>query len=213
MLNKIENISLNPNSRNEVKSLKKDSSVNHSGKKESFTDTITFSSALLFLSQLKWRLKKIEHHSQEELEIEIVANDISYSAIINLKNPSVKNILMKLQNEFPFKHNKSIYLVNLEFNYRKTDLSDEEELYESVNRLFYRIPSYEYAEAKEISSTFFYELLEGNESDLTETLSYVYHNLVAFSDKLTEKNNSELINNSEPNEPSLRINQILVNHI
>lgn len=212
MLNKIENISLNPNSRNEIKSSKKDLPINHLAKKENFSDTITFSAALLFLSHIKWRLKKINHISQEELEIEIIANDISYSAIVNLKNPAVKNIPIKIQNEFPFKHNKSIYTIHLEFNYQKFDVVDEEELYEPVNKLFYRIPSYEYEGEKEISSTFFYEILEGNESDLLKTLSSVYWKMILFADKLTEKNNAGELNNSETTEQLIRLNKILVIH-
>lgn len=212
MLNKIENITLNPNSRNEIKSSKKDLPINHLAKKENFSDTITFSAALLFLSQLKWRLKKINHISQEELEIEVIANDISYSAIINLKSPAVKNIVIKIQNEFPFKHNKSIYTINLEFNYQKFDFVDEEKLYEPVNKLFYRIPSYEYEGEKEISSTFFYEILEGNESDLSITLSSVYWNMVLFTDKLTEKNNSVELNNSETAEQFISLKQISISH-
>uniref|UniRef100_A0A832D125 Uncharacterized protein n=1 Tax=Ignavibacterium album TaxID=591197 RepID=A0A832D125_9BACT len=212
MLNKIENITLNPNSRNEIKSSKKDLPINHLAKKENFSDTITFSAALLFLSQLKWRLKKINHISQEELEIEVIVNDISYSAIINLKSPAVKNIVIKIQNEFPFKHNKSIYTINLEFNYQKFDFVDEEKLYEPVNKLFYRIPSYEYEGEKEISSTFFYEILEGNESDLSITLSSVYWNMILFTDKLTEKNNSVELNNSETAEQFISLKQISISH-
>lgn len=212
MLNKIENITLNPNSRNEIKSSKKDLPINHLAKKENFSDTITFSAALLFLSQLKWRLKKINHISQEELEIEIIANDISYSTIINLKSPAVKNILIKIQNEFPFKHNKSIYTINLEFNYQRFDFVDEAKLYEPVNKLFYRIPSYEYEGEKEISSTFFYEILEGNESDLLITLSSVYLNMILFADKLTEKNNAIELNNAETAEQFISLKQISISH-
>lgn len=212
MLNKIENITLNPNSRNEIKSSKKDLPINHLAKKENFSDTITFSAALLFLSQLKWRLKKINHISQEELEIEIIANDISYSTIINLKSPAVKNIVIKIQNEFPFKHNKSIYTINLEFNYQRFDFVDEGKLYEPVNKLFYRIPSYEYEGEKEISSTFFYEILEGNESDLLITLSSVYLNMILFTDKLTEKNNAIELNNAETAEQFISLKQISISH-
>ncbi|WP_337865657.1 hypothetical protein [Ignavibacterium sp.] len=212
MLNKIENITLNPNSRNEVKSSKKDLPINHLTKKENFSDTITFSAALLFLSQLKWRLKKVNHISQDELEIEIIADEISYSTIINIKDPAIKNIIIKMQNEFPFKHNKMFYTVTAEFNYQKFDLSEEEKSYEPVNKLFYRIPSYEYEGEKEISSTFYYELIEGNDTNLIKTLSSVYHNMVLFSDKLTEKNNSAIFNNTESLEPLIRINRIEIHN-
>ncbi|MFN3872088.1 MAG: hypothetical protein ACK4R9_03720 [Ignavibacterium sp.] len=213
MLNKIENITLNPNSRNDIKSPKKDLPVHHLSKKESFSDTITFSAALLFLSQIKWKLKKIHHISQDELEIEIIANDISYSTIVNLKEPSVKDLNFKIQNEFPFKHNKSLYSISLSFNYQNFESADEEKLYEPVNKLFYRIPSYEYADEKEISSTFYYELLEGIESDLIESLSIIYRNMIQFSDKLTGKNNLNAIDNQEKAEKMIKINKILINHI
>lgn len=212
MLNKIENITLNPNSRNEIKSSKKDLPINHLAKKENFSDTITFSAALLFLSHIKWRLKKINHISQEELEIEIIANDISYSAVVNLKSPAVKNIPIKIMNEFPFKHNKSIYTIYLEFNYQKFDVTGEENLYEHVSKLFYRIPSYEYEGEKEISSTFFYEILEGNETDLSKTLSSVYWNMILFADKLTEKNNAAELNNAKTAEQFISLNKILIIH-
>lgn len=212
MLNRIENISLNPNSRNELKSSKKDLPINHLAKKENFSDTITFSAALLFLSQLKWRLKKINHISQDELEIEIIVNDISYTAAINLKSPMVKNLQMKIMNEFPFKHNKSIYTIHLEFNYQKFDGAEEENLYESVNKLFYRIPSYEYEGENEISSTFFYEILEGNETDLSRTLSLVYWNLVLFTDRLIEKNIAGELNNIKTAEQFISLKQILISH-
>ncbi|GIV46239.1 MAG: hypothetical protein KatS3mg036_1057 [Ignavibacterium sp.] len=213
MLNKIENITLNPNSRNEIKSSKKDSHINHLTKKENFSDTITFSAALLFLSQLKWRLKKINHISNDELEVEIIANDISYSTIINLKEPSVKNLNFKVQNEFPFKHNKSLYSIEVLFNYVKVESTDEEKLYEPVNKLLYRIPSYEYADEKEISSTFYYELLEGIETGLAISLSMIYRNMIQFSDKLTGKNNFSVIENLNTDEQLIKINKIVVNHI
>lgn len=213
MLNKIENITLNPNSRNEIKSSKKESHINHLSKKENFSDTITFSAALLFLSQLKWRLKKINHISTDELEVEIIANDISYSTIINLKEPSVKNLNFKVQNEFPFKHNKSLYSIDVLFNYVKVESIDEEKLYEPVNKLLYRIPSYEYADEKEISSTFYYELLEGIETELAISLSMIYRNMIQFSDKLAGKNNFSVIENLNTAEQLIKINKILVNHI
>ncbi|AFH50201.1 Hypothetical protein IALB_2498 [Ignavibacterium album JCM 16511] len=213
MLNKIENITLNPNSRNEIKSSKKESHINHLTKKENFSDTITFSAALLFLSQLKWRLKKINHISTDELEVEIIANDISYSTVINLKEPSVRNLTIQIRNEFPFKHNNSLYEVSVLMNYQKVESFDEEKLYEPVNKLFYRIPSYEYADEKEISSTFYYELLEGVESELLKSLSVIYRNMVQFSDKLTGKNNISIINNIESSEQSIKLNKILINHL
>lgn len=213
MLNKIENITLNPNSRNEIKSSKKELPINHLTKKENFSDTITFSAALLFLSQLKWRLKKISYITQDELEIEIIANDISYSSLINLKEPLIKDLSIKIQNEFPFKHNKSLYTISILFNFQKVEAIEEAKLYESVNKLFYRIPSYEYADEKEISSTFYYELLEGIETDLIESLSLIYRNMIQFTDKLTGKNNLNLVENLENGEQYIKLNKILINHI
>ncbi|MCA2004290.1 MAG: hypothetical protein LDL01_00715 [Ignavibacterium sp.] len=213
MLNKIENITLNPNSRNEIKSSKKDLPVNHLSKKENFSDTITFSAALLFLSQLKWRLKKINHISQDELEIEIIANDISFSTVINLKSPVISNIFFKIRNEFPFRHNKSIYDVSLSFNYQKFGLTETEILYEPINKLFYRIPGFEFGDEKEISSAFYYELLEGIDSELLNTLSFIFRNMILFADKLTEMNCTSLIDNQLPAEPYIKVNRILINHI
>lgn len=213
MLNKIENITLNPNSRNEIKSSKKDASVNHLSKKESFSDTITFSAALLFLSQLKWRLKKIEHISPDELNVEIIANDICYSTTINLKEPAIRNISFGVQNDFPFKHNKSLYSVHIVFNYHKVDSFVEETLYDPINKLLYRIPSYEYADEKEISPTFYYELLEGIENEIISTLSVIYRNMIQFTDKITGKNNFSLINSSESVEQFINLNKILINHV
>ncbi|WP_290662544.1 hypothetical protein [Ignavibacterium sp.] len=213
MLNKIENITLNPNSRNEIKSSKKELPINHLTKKENFSDTITFSAALLFLSQLKWRLKKISYITQDELEIEIIANDISYSSLINLKEPLIKDLSIKIENEFPFKHNKSLYTISILFNFQKVEAIEEAKLYESVNKLFYRIPSYEYADEKEISSTFYYELLEGIETDLIESLSLIYRNMIQFTDKLTGKNNLNLVENLENGEQYIKLNKILINHI
>lgn len=213
MLNKIENITLNPNSRNEIKSSKKDASVNHLSKKESFSDTITFSAALLFLSQLKWRLKKIEHISPDELNVEIIANDISYSSTINLKEPAIRNISFVVQNDFPFKHNKSLYSVHIVLNYQKVDSFVEETLYDPINKLLYRIPSYEYADEKEISPTFYYELLEGIENEIISTLSVIYRNMIQFTDKITGKDNFSLINSSESVEQFINLNKILINHV
>ncbi len=213
MLNKIENITLNPNSRNDIKSSKKELPVNHPNRKVNFADTITFSAALLFLSQLKWKLKKINHNSQDELEIEIIANDISYSTIVNLKEPSIKNLSFKIQNEFPFRHNKSIYSISIIFNYQKTESIENEKLYEPVNKLFYRIPSFEYTDDKQISSTFYYELLEGIDSELIDSLSFIFRKIIEFADKLTGRINVNSIDNLESGEPFISLSQILVEHI
>lgn len=212
MLNKIENITLNPNSRNEIKSSKKDLPVNHLNKKENFSDTITFSAALLFLSQLKWRLKKINHLSQDELEIEIIASGICYSTVINLKSPVISNITLNIRNEFPFKHNKSIYDVSISFSYQKFDQTETELFYEPINKLFYRIPGYEFGDEKEISSAFYSELLQSIDSELLAGLSFIFRNIIFFADKLTEMNLINQIDNQINSQPFIKVNRILVNH-
>lgn len=210
MLNKIENITLNPNSRNEIKSGRKEYSINQISRQQSFSDTITFSAALLFLSQLKWRLKKISNKSQDEIELEISVNDITYSTTINLKNPATQNILFVISNEFPLKHNNSSYEINLSFNYQNVQSEIENYDYDGINKLFLKIPSFEYSGEKEISHSFFYEIIEGLEYEMSKDCSFVYQNMILFLDKLTESNLFNIIAASSGNEVLVRLNRIII---
>lgn len=186
MLNKIENINLKPDMRNEIKSSKGDSGLNKVYKKEGFADTLTYSAALIFISLLNWKLKRININSDNFIEIEFQYENYNFFFTINQKSPPVKNVYVKISDSNVANYSKvSKFVIELNFDF-KANFSDTIN-YEVLNSLFSRIKDFYILGEKEINSIYYYNILNGLEEKITILLSQIYSKVIQFIEKLNNK--------------------------
>lgn len=186
MLNKIENINLKAEMRNEIKTSKKDSSFSKVHKKENFADTLTYSSALIYISNLNWKLKKFNVSSEELIDIEIQHENYTFNFLVNTKSPAVKDIPVKISDYGTASYSKvNRFIVNLSFNHRT--VNSEYISYEVLNNIFSKIKTFFIPGESEINSTYYFNILNGVEDKLCILLSQVYLNIISFIEKLNNK--------------------------
>ena len=63
-----------------------------SGGKSSISDSLSFSTAFKYLSQLKWNLKSLTHNDNEEFMLEFVINNLTFNTKISLHDCPASNI-------------------------------------------------------------------------------------------------------------------------
>lgn len=193
MLNKIENINLKPEMRNEIKSSKKESGFSKIYKKENFADTLTYSSALIFISNLNWKLKKFNVSSEELFDIEFQYENYAFNFLVNTKSPAIKDIHVKISDFGNDTHSKiNRFILNVSFNHRT--VNSEHISYEVLNNVFAKIKSFFIPGESEVNSTYYFNILNGIEDKLCNLLSQIYLNVISFIEKL---NNKKIILGSE----------------
>ncbi|MCS7052205.1 MAG: hypothetical protein NZM09_00575 [Ignavibacterium sp.] len=198
MLGKIENINLKPEMRNEIKSSKGDSGSFKVHKKQGFADTLTYSSALIFLSSLNWKLKKFFVNSENQIEIEIQFDNYIFCFLINQKAPSTKNIFIKIiENVFAGTSKINKYICEINFDLIKVDSKEIE--YDSLNTLFSRVKTFLIPGDKEVNRMYFYNIINGLNERLVYLFSQIYLNVIEFIEKLNSK---KLLSISEDSQTS-----------
>ncbi len=186
MLNKIENINLKPEMRNEIKPSKKESGFSKVYKKESFADTLTYSSALIFISNLNWKLKKFNVSSEEMIEIEFQYENYLFNYLVNIKSPAVKDIPIKLSDYNTVGYsNVNRFIIDLLFNYR--NVNSDFISYEAINTIFSKIKSFFIPGESEVHSAYYFNILNGVEDKLCNLLPQIYLNVISFIEKLNDK--------------------------
>ncbi|GEM_PF-2638338 len=186
MLNKIENINLKPEMRNEIKSSRKESGSNKVYKKENFADTLTYSSALIYISHLNWKLKKFNVSSEELIEIEFQYENYSFSFLVNPKSPATKEVSVKISDFATVNYsNVNRFILDISFNFRH--VNTEYINYEVLNIIFPRIKTFFIVGETEVNSTYYFNILNGIEEKLSNLLSQIYLNVINFIEKLNNK--------------------------
>jgi hypothetical protein len=186
MLNKIENISLKPEMRNEIKSSKTDSGLNKVHRRDGFADTLTYSSALIFISSLNWKLKRFNIKSENILEIEIQYDDYGFMFVVNQKNPAIKGVYVRIS-DYKILSSTQISRVACEINFDLRDVSSDEINYDVLNTFFSRIRTFLIPGENEVKSTYHQNILIGLDERLTYLLSQVYNKVLQFVEKLNNK--------------------------
>ncbi len=193
MLNKIENINLKPEMRNEIKSSRKESGFNKVYKKENFADTLTYSSALIYISHLNWKLKKFSVSSEELIDVEFQYENYAFNFLVNTKSPSVKDIPVKISDFSTDSYSKvNRFILDVSFNHRTVNY--EYISYEVLNNIFSKIKTFFIPGESEVNSTYYFSILNGFEEKLCNLLSQIYINIINFIEKL---NNKKIILGSE----------------
>ena len=186
MLNKIENINLKPEMRNEIKSSRKGASSNKVYKKENFADTLTYSSALIYISHLNWKLKKFNVSSEELVEIEFQYENYSFSFLVNPKSPTTKEVSVKISDFATVNYsNVNRFILDISFNFRH--VNTEYINYEVLNIIFSRIKTFFIVGETEVNSTYYFNILNGIEEKLSNLLSQIYLNVINFIESNTHK--------------------------
>ena len=192
MLKKIENIA----STTEFKNNARFNSEVHSvplitGGKSSVSDSLSFSSAFRYLSQLKWQLKSIEHTENDELILEFVVEQLTFNTKVSIHDCKLSNITYKISNEKAFASSELNYEILISFDF-ESEVYSENILASSVEYLkwlFDKLASYNSMLLKnsndpEINSF----LIDGAEEKLKYELSLIHKNLIFFVEKVTGEN-------------------------
>ncbi len=193
MLNKIENINLKPEMRNEIKTSKKDVGSSKVYRKENFADTLTYSSALIYISHLNWKLKKFNVSSDELIDIEFQYENYTFNFLVNTKSPSVKDIQVKISDFNTASYSKvNRFIIDVSFNYKPSN--SENINYEVLNNIFSKIKTFFIPGEIEVNSTYYFNIFSGVEDRFCNLLSQIYFNIISFIEKL---NNKKIILGSE----------------
>lgn len=212
MLNKIENINLKPDMRNEVKASKGEAGIGKVHRRENFSDTLTYSSALIFISSLNWKLRKFNILSDNLVELEIQYGNFSFLFLVNQKSPANKNIIVKISDfnvlAYP-KVNKFILEVNFDYIKDNSVMMN----YDVLSNIFSRVKTFYIPGESEINSTYYQNILLGLEEKLVVLLAQIYEKVLIFLEKLTNKKYVFSSDDSSSNYNNLTIKGIHVEYI
>ncbi len=118
MLKKIENIA----STAEFKNNTRFTAGVHSlpvitGGKSSVSDSLSFSSAFQYLSQLKWQLKSLEHTENDEFVIEFVVDNLTFKTKVSTHDCNSSDIKYNISNENVLNPPQHKYQILISFDF------------------------------------------------------------------------------------------------
>ncbi len=155
-----------------------------------FHDSIVFSPALQYLTNIKWRLKEISHMSKGKLAISFIADDIEFQTVVDLPNiESMKTIDYKVIKENA--KDKSVNPMLIEVEVRIEGISDDN-LPHAVNlqtleKLFNRIFALKIEnQLTRTNSIMLTDLIADFLEELKFEFDQVNNHLFNFIEKLTE---------------------------
>lgn len=189
MLKKIENIG----SPSEFKNNTRFSGEIHAlpvinGGKSSVSDSLSFSTAFKYLSQLKWQLKSLTHNENEEFMLEFVVDNLTFATKIAIHDCTAANINYKISNENSIKNYPHKYQIIISFDFDSEVYSEAvlESSTEYLSWLFEKFSSYDSILLKnstnaEVNAFF----IDGAEDNLKYELSLIHRNLIYFVEKVS----------------------------
>lgn len=217
MLKKIENIA----NSGELKSNNQYSaSINSlpviTGQKSSVSDSLSFSSAFKFLSNLKWQLKSLVHGENDEFILEFVIDRLLINTRISLNDCKTSDINYKISNEEVISTSEHKYNVVISFDFDPQVYSEPATASstEYLKWLFEKFVLYDSILLKssddpEINSFF----LDGSEKKLQYELSLIHRNIIYFVEKVSGEVLSNHLRYSSPNLVNKKSIKILNIHV
>ncbi len=155
-----------------------------------FHDSIIFSPALQYLTNIKWRLKEISHMSKGKLAISFIADDIEFQTVVDIPNiESMKTIDYKVIKEKAEDKSVNPMLVEIEL---RVEGINEETLPHSVTlnnleKLFSRLFALKIEnQLTRSNSVMLTDLIGDLLEDLKFEFDQVNNHLFNFIEKLTE---------------------------
>ena len=191
MLKKIENIA----AASEFKNNTRFTASIHSlpvltGRKSNASDSLSFSSAFRYLSQLKWHLKSLTHNENDEFLLEFIVDNLTFTTKINIHDCKSSNINYKILNEKLLSSSKNKYEILISFHFDQEVYSEPAlaSSTEYLNWLFEKLSSYDSIllnsyNNSEVNSFF----TDGAEENLRYELSLIHRNIILFVEKVTEE--------------------------
>lgn len=217
MLKKIENIASTAEFKNNSRFINGLHSLpGISSGKSNISDSLSFSSAFRYLSQLKWNLRSLEHNENDEFLIEFGVDNLIFSTKVNIHDCHSSNISYRIINEDAISSSSHKYqiLISFEFDpevYVETLLASKTEYF---NWLYEKFASYDSIILKNSTSPevndFF---IDEAQSYLRYEISLIHRNLIFFLEKVTGEILSQQLRLSLYNtgdEKLIRIHQINV---
>jgi len=189
MLKKIENIASTAEFKNNSRFINGLHSLpGISSGKSNISDSLSFSSAFRYLSQLKWNLRSLEHNENDEFLLEFGVDNLIFSTKINIHDCHSSNISYRIINEDAISSSSHKYqiLISFEFDpevYAETLLASKTEYF---NWLYEKFASYDSIILKNSTSPevndFF---IDEAQSYLRYEISLIHRNLIFFLEKVT----------------------------
>ena len=189
MLKKIENIASTAEFKNKSRFINGLHSLpGISSGKSNISDSLSFSSAFRYLSQLKWNLRSLEHNENDEFLLEFVVDNLIFSTKVNIHDCHSSNISYRIINEDAISSSSHKYqiLISFEFDpevYAETLLASKTEYF---NWLYEKFASYDSIILKNSTSPevndFF---IDEAQSYLRYEISLIHRNLIFFLEKVT----------------------------
>jgi hypothetical protein len=189
MLKKIENIASAAEFKNNSRYVGGLQSLpGFSGGKSNLSDSLSFSSAFKYLSQLKWQLKSLVHSENDEIVLEFIVEHFSFQTKVNINDCSSTNINYNIINYNDLSSSEHKYQIIISFDF-EPEVYTEPSLSSSIkylNSLFDKFASYNSVLSKtsnnsEINSFF----LDDWYTQLRYELSLIHRNLIYFVEKVT----------------------------
>jgi len=189
MLKKIENIASTAEFKNNSRFINGLHSLpGISSGKSNISDSLSFSSAFRYLSQLKWNLRSLEHNENDEFLLEFGVDNLIFSTKVNIHDCHSSNISYRIINEDAISSSSHKYqiLISFEFDpevYVETLLASKTEYF---NWLYEKFASYDSIILKNSTSPevndFF---IDEAQSYLRYEISLIHRNLIFFLEKVT----------------------------
>lgn len=189
MLKKIENIA----NAGELKNNNRYSaSINSlpviTGQKSNISDSLSFSSAFKYLSNLKWQLKSLEHSDNDEFILEFIVDKLLFKTRISVNDSKTSDINYRISNEEVINASEHKYnvIISFDFDPQVYSAAATASSTEYLNWLFEKFVSYDSILLKssddpEINSFF----LDGSEKKLQYELSLIHRNIISFVEKVS----------------------------
>ena len=217
MLKKIENIASTAEFKNNSRFINGLHSLpGISGGKANISDSLSFSSAFRYLSQLKWNLRSLEHNDNDDFLLEFSIDNYIFQTKVNIHDCHSSNISYKIINDDAINSSNHKYQILLSFEfdpevYAEIVLASKTEY---LNWLYKKLASYDSIILKNSSSPevndFF---IDEAKNYLRYEISLIHRNLIFFIEKVTGEIISQQLKltvyNSD-DENLIRIHQINV---
>lgn len=217
MLKKIENISSSAEMKSNAHfSANLGAITSIQNGKNSFSDSLSFSTAFKFLSQLKWQLKSFKRTENDEVIIEFTADGFDFSTSVSLYEYQALNIIYKVVSRKLFGFDKSLYELKISFDFDSRVYSGNsiEDSFKHIKLLFEKVSSYSGLLFDSINDPETNSLLLGEyEEGLIYEFSMVHKNVIHFIEKVIGEvinKNFMISSSSENNKRKIKILQINV---
>lgn len=195
MLKKVENIASTAEFKNGSRFINGLHSLpGISSGKSSISDSLSFSSAFKFLSQLKWNLKSLEHNENEEFSLEFSIDNFIFKTKVHIHDCHSNNISYKIINESAISSSAHKYQIILSFDfdsevYAESILTTQTEY---LKRLYEKFASYDSiilknSRSPEVNDFF----IEDTQNYLRYEMSLIHRNLISFIEKIIGDNLSQ----------------------